>query len=51
MILTPWPVFRTVPADAIAATLAGRIVIDPYGVLDDAAANGAGLERHTLGRA
>ena len=28
----------------------GKIVLDPYGVLDDRAARQAGLEYHTLGR-
>ena len=28
----------------------GRIVLDPYGVLDGRAARQAGLEYHTLGR-
>ena len=50
MILTPWPQYRALlPAD-IAARLAGRIVLDPYAVLDGDAARAAGLIHHTLGR-
>ncbi len=51
LILTPWPLFRTLPADEIAAALAGRIVIDPYGIIDRGAAAAAGLDHHILGRA
>lgn len=51
MILTPWPQFRAIAPEQIAKSLRGRIVIDPYGVLDARAATKAGLEHHTLGRA
>ena len=50
MILTPWPQYRSVAPDAIAKAMRGRIVLDPYGVLDCRAAHEAGLEYHTLGR-
>jgi len=50
MILTPWPQYRDIrPAD-IAGALRGRVVLDPYAVLDARDAVGAGLELHTLGR-
>ena len=51
MILTPWPQYRTIKPEQIAASLSGRIVIDPYAVLDAKAAQRAGLQHHTLGRA
>ena len=35
---------------AIAKAMRGKIVLDPYGVLDARAAHEAGLEYHTLGR-
>jgi UDPglucose 6-dehydrogenase len=50
MILTPWPQYRKIPATEIAARLAGRLVLDPFAVLDGAAARGAGLMWATLGR-
>lgn len=50
MILTPWPQYRTIAPAAIARALRGRIVLDPYGVLDAEAACAAGLRYHTLGR-
>lgn len=50
MILTPWPQYRAIPCAEIAAAMRGRIVLDPYGVLDLAAAPAAGLDLYTLGR-
>lgn len=50
LILTPWPEYRAVAPGRIAGTMRGRIVLDPYGVLDARAAVAAGLELHTLGR-
>jgi UDPglucose 6-dehydrogenase len=51
MILTPWPQYREVPPSAIAAAMRGRLVLDPYAVLERRAARDAGLVVHTLGRA
>lgn len=50
MILTPWPEYRIVAPADIAAAMRGRMVLDPYGVLDLAAAVSAGLDVFTLGR-
>jgi UDPglucose 6-dehydrogenase len=50
MILTPWPQYRAIPPADIARALRGRVVLDPYGVLDPAAAVAAGLAMYTLGR-
>jgi UDPglucose 6-dehydrogenase len=50
MILTPWPQYRSIPAADIAKALRGRIVLDPYAVLDHRAALAAGLEIFTLGK-
>ena len=51
MILTPWPQYRAVAPLAIAAAMRGRVVLDPYAVLDGDAARAAGLQLYTLGRA
>lgn len=50
MILTPWSEFRSIAPVDIAAKMVGRIVLDPYGVLDVAAAVAAGFRVHTLGK-
>ena len=50
MILTPWPQYRAISPADIARQLAGRIVLDPYAVLEHVAAAAAGLQYYTLGR-
>ena len=50
LILTPWPQYRAIAPADIAKALAGRAVLDPYGVLDAEAARQAGLIHRTLGR-
>lgn len=49
VIMTPWAQFRAVDPAAIAGRLRGKIVLDPYVVLDRVACRAAGLEYHTLG--
>ena len=51
MIFTPWPHYRQVAPADIAQALSGKIVVDPYAVLDAATAAEAGLAYYTLGRA
>ncbi len=51
MILTPWPLYRTIAPAAVAKAMKGRLVLDPYGVFAPQAAAKAGLVYHTLGRA
>jgi UDPglucose 6-dehydrogenase len=50
MILTPWPEYRRIAPADIARSLRGKIVLDPYAVLDRKAAEAAGLAYYTLGR-
>ncbi len=50
LILTPWPHYREIAPARIAAAMRGRIVLDPYAVLNAHEAVAAGLEVHTLGR-
>ncbi len=49
LVMTPWDAFWTLDPDAIAAAMAGRVVVDPYRVLDAAAAARAGLRHLCLG--
>jgi UDPglucose 6-dehydrogenase len=49
MILTPWPQYRAVDPAAVAKGMRGRIVIDPYGVMDPLKAEAAGLRLYRLG--
>ncbi len=49
VIMTPWPQFRELKASDLARAMRGRIVIDPYRMLDAVAGAAAGLEYFTLG--
>jgi UDPglucose 6-dehydrogenase len=49
VIMTAWPQFRVLSPADIAAGLRGRVVVDPFSVLDPAAAVAAGLEHVVLG--
>jgi UDPglucose 6-dehydrogenase len=48
-IMTPWPEFRGLACAALAKAMKGRLVLDPYRVLDPAQASAAGLAYRTLG--
>ncbi len=48
-LMTPWRQFRDLDPADIAATMKGRLVVDPYRVLDGSACAAAGLEYLTLG--
>ena len=50
MILTPWPQYRAITPQEVARDLSGRLVLDPYAVLDPQKAAEAGLQYYTLGR-
>jgi UDPglucose 6-dehydrogenase len=49
MIMTPWPEFRALSPPALAKAMAGRVVIDPFRVLEPAAVEAAGLSHFVLG--
>jgi UDPglucose 6-dehydrogenase len=50
MILTPWPQYRAIRPEVIARALSGRIVVDPYCILDPKSAQRSQLIHYTLGR-
>jgi UDPglucose 6-dehydrogenase len=49
VIMTPWPEFRALAPAELARRMAGRTLIDPYGVVPGSAAAAAGLDYYTLG--
>lgn len=49
-VMTPWPLYRTLNPAALAARMRGRLLLDPYGVIDAKAAAAAGFLHHRLGR-
>lgn len=48
-ILTPWPQFRSVAPKDVAAAMKGRVLLDPYRMLDPEACRAAGLQQAVLG--
>ena len=50
LIMTPWDEFADLSPVAVAAAMNGNLLIDPYGVVDGAAASQAGLDHYRLGR-
>ena len=50
VVMTPWAEFRGLDPAALLPLMRGRLVIDPYAVLDRAAFEAAGFEYHTMGR-
>lgn len=50
IVMTPWPQFRQLRAADLAAAMAGKIVIDPFGVLDGPSMRAAGLSHFVLGK-
>lgn len=49
LILTPWAVYRSLTAADVARRLKGKLVLDPYRVMDKDAARAAGLDYRALG--
>lgn len=50
LVMTPWNDFRRLDPMEIARRMTGRLIIDPYAVLDGDACRAAGLTCLTLGR-
>ncbi len=50
-IMTPWPEFRALQPRTIGEVMRGRLVLDPFRVLNRDAAEAAGLDYRTLGAA
>jgi UDPglucose 6-dehydrogenase len=49
LIMTPWPEFCTLSPAVLAAVMRGRVIVDPFRVLEPAALRGAGFSYFTLG--
>jgi len=48
-IMTPWPQFAALSPAELADAMAGKLVLDPYRVLDARLARAAGMDYRTLG--
>jgi UDPglucose 6-dehydrogenase len=49
LIMTPWPQFRAIAPVDLAKVMSGKIVVDPFRVLEPAAVRAAALSYFTLG--
>ncbi len=49
VVVTPWSEFARLDPKVVAVRLSGRLVVDPYGMLDGAACRAAGLAYYRLG--
>jgi UDPglucose 6-dehydrogenase len=49
VLATPWPEYRALRIEDLARVMAGRVLIDPYRLLNGAAAAAAGFAYHALG--
>ena len=48
-VMTPWPEFSAVDSASVRKEMRGDAIIDPFGVLDQAAFRAAGFSYHKLG--
>jgi UDPglucose 6-dehydrogenase len=49
LVMTPWPSYASLPVKELRSLLRGRLVIDPYAILDEAQCRHLGFEYHRLG--
>ena len=49
VIPTPWPEFRQVDVKAVRDVISGRIILDPFGLLDGELAAAVGFDYYRLG--
>jgi UDPglucose 6-dehydrogenase len=47
--MTPWPAYREISASDLRRVMRGRVILDPYRVLDGAVARASGFDYFTLG--
>jgi UDPglucose 6-dehydrogenase len=48
-IMTPWPEYAELDLNKVSSLMSGRVIIDPYALLDGQCVKEAGLEYFTLG--
>jgi UDPglucose 6-dehydrogenase len=49
LVMTPWSSYASLPVKELRTRLRGRVIIDPYGVLDETQCRGLGFEYFRLG--
>ena len=49
LVMTPWPSYASLPVKELRKLLRGRLIIDPYAILNEAQCRELGFEYHRLG--
>lgn len=49
LVMTPWRSYGSLPLAELRSLLRGRVIIDPYAILDEAECRALGFEYHRLG--
>jgi UDPglucose 6-dehydrogenase len=49
VVMTPWPVYASLPVKELRKLLRGRVIIDPYALLNEVQCRDLGFEYHRLG--
>jgi len=49
LVMTPWSSYASLPVKELRKLLRGRVIIDPYGILDETQCRDLGFEYHRLG--
>ena len=49
LVMTPWSSYASISPKELENRLRGRVIIDPYAVLDETAYRGLGFQYHRLG--
>ena len=50
LLMTPWAAYRDLDPSALAQRMRGRVVIDPYRLLEPAGVASVGLTLYSIGR-
>jgi UDPglucose 6-dehydrogenase len=49
LIMTPWSSYASIPPSELPRLLRGRVIIDPYAILNEAECRSLGFDYHRLG--
>jgi UDPglucose 6-dehydrogenase len=49
-VMTPWNSYASLPLKELRKLLRGRVIVDPFGILDEAECRRLGFEYHRLGK-
>jgi UDPglucose 6-dehydrogenase len=50
LVMTPWSSYASLPLKELRNLLRGRVIVDPFGILDEDECRRLGFEYHRLGK-